>query len=266
MRNSGIVIVAIAVIAVAAAVVSSSVIISSEKNSDGDRYGIICAMSEEVEELLNSLDETDCQKIGDTQFHVGKLCGKNVVVSECGIGKVNAAMCAQTMITHFKAKWIINSGIAGTISPEVGIGNIVISTETVQHDYDYTEMGYAPGEVPNVGTVAIKADDKLRETAANAISKTTLGTKVFQGRICTGDQFIAGGDEMKKITDVFGGLCCEMEGGAIAQVSYLNKVPFVIIRAISDDVDGGGPEDFIKFEKEMSALCAKMTMEMLKEL
>ena len=263
MRNAKIVVTAIAVIIVATAAVSSSIILS---NGTEERYGIIGAMSEEVEKLISEMHETDCQKIGGTEFHVGKLCGKNVIVAECGIGKVNAAMCAQTMITHFGATAIINTGVAGTLSTDVGIGDIVISTETVQHDYDYTEMGYAPGEIPNVGTVAIKADDKLRETAAEAISRTAFGTEVFQGRVCTGDQFIAGEEEMKKITDVFGGLCCEMEGGAIAQVCFLNKVPFVIVRAISDDVDGGGPEDFEKFMKQMAALCASMTMEMLKEL
>ena len=263
MRGIGIIMAAAVAVVVMAVAVGSPALSSNETQ---ERYGIIGAMSEEVERLLDAMNETDCQKIGGTEFHVGVLSGKKVIVAECGIGKVNAAMCAQTMITHFGATAIINTGVAGTLSADVGIGNIVISTETVQHDYDYTEMGYAPGEIPNVGSVMIKADDRLRESAAKAISKTSFGTKVFQGRVCTGDQFIAGEEEMKKITDVFGGLCCEMEGGSIAQVCYLNKVPFVIVRAISDDVDGGGPADFEKFMKEMATLCANMTMEMLKEL
>ena len=260
MRGIGIIMVAAVAVVVMAVAVGSPALSSNETQ---ERYGIIGALSEEVERLLDEMNETDCQKIGDTEFHVGKLCGKNVIVAQCGEGKVNAAMCAQTMITHFGATAVINTGVAGTLSAEVTIGHIVISTEAVQHDYDYKEKTGAPGIIPNVGTVAIKADDKLRETAANAISKTAFGTVVHQGRVCTGDQFISELDEIQKIKDNFGGLCCEMEGGAIAQVCYLNKVPFVIIRAISDGLD---PEDFEKFVKEMAALCANMTMEMLKEL
>jgi adenosylhomocysteine nucleosidase len=264
--NNRIIAIAIAILVVmTSAAAVANVMTSSKDSSNGECYGIIGAMEEEVTELLNAMDETRCEKIGDITFHFGTLCGKEVVVSECGIGKVNAAIVTQLMITEFDATAIINTGVAGTLTAEVGIGHFVISSETVQHDYNLEPIGYPPGYIPNLGTAVIKADEELVKSASEAISQT-VGTIVHIGRICTGDQFIAGEEAMKKITDVFGGLCCEMEGGSIAQVCYLNHVPFVIVRAISDDVNGRGPADYDEFMREMAAICANMTMEMLKTL
>ena len=239
---------------------------SSDSKADNNVYGILGAMPEETVELLEAMDERECVKIGDREFHIGTLEGKEVVISECGYGKVNAGVSTQLMITEFGATAIINSGVAGTLDARVGIGDIVVSTDTVQHDFDMHEIGFERGLIPNVGKISIDADEELRRAAVEAISATAVGISVFEGRVCTGDQFVSGADEMKDITDVFGGMCCEMEGGAIAQVCYLNNVPFVIVRAISDNVDGEGPADYAKFEKEMAALCALMTIEMMKEL
>lgn len=259
---------ALAVVVVIAfcAMVSAPFVLSSDSNTDNNVYGIIGAMPEETATLLDAMHETKCVKIGDREFHIGTLEGKKVVISECGYGKVNAGVSTQLMITEFGVTAVINSGVAGTLDANVGVGDIVVSTDTVQQDYDMHEIGFERGLVPNVGRISIDADEKLRTAAVNAIRATAADTKVFEGRVCTGDQFVSGVDEMKDITDVFGGMCCEMEGGAIAQVCYLNNVPFVIIRAISDDVDGGGPADYAEFEKEMAALCAEMTIKMMKEL
>jgi len=255
----------VAGIAVLAMVIAPHVM-SSDSNTDNNIYGIIGAMPEETATLLDAMNETKCVKIGDREYHIGTLEGKKVVICECGYGKVNAAVSTQLMITEFGVTAVINSGVAGTLDASVGIGDIVVSTDTVQHDYDMHEIGFEHGLIPNVGHIYIDADEKLRKAAVNSISATTTGTKVFEGRVCTGDQFISGTEEMESITTVFGGMCCEMEGGAIAQVCYLNNVPFVIVRAISDNVSGEGPADYAQFEKEMAALCAAMTIEMMKEL
>jgi len=256
-----------AVIVVIVVIITAGTYVSTKSDTQNDeRFGIVGAMEEEVKIFLEEIDETDYRKIGDIEFHIGTLGGKNVVVAECGYGKVNAGICVQLMITEFNVTSVINSGVAGTLDPRVGIGNIVVSTDTVQHDYDMHEIGFEHGLIPNVNKISIKADDKLREVAVEAISKVSSETEVFEGRICTGDQFISGIDEMMPIVEAFGGLCCEMEGGAVAQVCYLNNVPFVIIRAISDNINGEGPEDYSKFEKEMADKCAKMTIEMLKAI
>ena len=240
--------------------------IHSDSNAVEEKYGIICAMDVEIELLLSSMEEDTVEKISGTDYHIGKLCGKDVVLVKCGYGKVNAAMHTQTLIDRYGVTAVINSGVAGTLDENVGIGDIVVSTETVQHDFEMTEIGWEPGLIPEVGTVAIKADAHLRQRAVTGIHAADPNIKVFQGRVCTGDQFINGEDEMHKIIDVFGGLCCEMEGGSIAQVCFLNDVPFVVIRAISDDVDGTKPEDYPAFEKQMARVCAEMTINILKAL
>ena len=265
VMNKSAALVVVAVIAVFAMAVAPYAMTSDSK-TDNNVYGIIGAMPEETATLLEAMNERECVKIGDREFHIGTLEGKKVVISECGYGKVNAGVSTQLMITEFGVTAIINSGVAGTLDARVGVGDIVVSTDTVQQDYDMHEIGFERGLIPNVGKISIDADERLRMAAVKAIRATASGAEVFEGRVCTGDQFISGADEMKDITDVFGGMCCEMEGGAIAQICYLNNVPFVIVRAISDDVDGGGPADYAQFEKEMAALCASMTIEMMKQL
>lgn len=264
MRTAVIAVIAAAIVIAASAVTVA--FIHHENDGTEEVYGIIAALDEEAELLIENMTKEKVESIGSSDYHVGELCGKSVVVVKCNMGKVNSAMCTQTLIERFGATAVINSGVAGTLSDDVDIGDIVVSTETVQHDFDASEIGYKPGEVPGTGLVAIPADPTLIETAVHSISEVAVGCQVFQGRVCTGDQFISGADEKHAITDKFGGLCCEMEGGAMAQVCFLNKVPFVVIRAISDDVDGRGPADYDEFMEEMARLCAAMTMEMLKEL
>lgn len=257
-------------LALSVIVVFSAVSYSWMTSDDGDgtveRYAIIGAMPEEVEYLIGEMDEEYSQTVGGSVYHVGTLNGKNVVIVKCGEGKVNAAMCAQACIVQFGATAVINTGVAGTLNDNVGIGDIVVSTETVQHDYELTELGYDEGYIPNVGRVAIEADETLREAAVEAISEVDLNINVFQGRVCSGDQFISGFEERNRIVTEFGGLCCEMEGGAIGQVCYLCDIPFVVVRCISDDTNGEGAEDYMAFEKEMAEICASMTLRMLGEL
>jgi len=149
MNRRNLAVTAIALLAVF--LIASGLYIATRPAAESDVrcYGILGAMPEEVGVLLDRMDETDCQTVGSIQFHIGTLAGKNVVVAECGIGKVNAAMCTQLMITRFNVTAVINSGVAGTLDAHVGIGDIVVSTETVQHDYDIHEVGYERGLIPN---------------------------------------------------------------------------------------------------------------------
>ena len=238
---------------------------SSDDKDDKEVYGIIGALDEEVEKLISTMDQDHEETVGDFVYHIGKLSGKDVVVVKSDMGKVNAAICATTLISQYNAKAIINTGVAGTLSEDVGIGDFVVSTDTVQHDFDASPIGYERGKIPNIGKISIDADKHLRETAVKVIKDNADGHDVFEGRICSGDLFVTGHEKMEDITTAFGGLCCEMEGGAVAQVCYLHDIPFVIIRAISDDVDGTGPDDYESFKKEMGRICAEMTIEMLKE-
>lgn len=201
------------------------------------KVGIIGAMDEEIASIQAAVEITCREVLAGMEFLTGTLGGKEVVLVKCGIGKVNAGICAQILITRFAVTRIINTGVAGAIDSSLKIGDIVISTDAVQHDFDATPIGFARGEVPYTGLYAFPADEKLRNEALDAVQHAADGAKVYEGRICSGDQFIASGEKKHEILKYFGGLCCEMEGAAVAQVCYLYQVPFVIIRAISDRAD-----------------------------
>ena len=227
------------------------------------KTGIIGAMDEEVATLKEALIEENIITIAGMEFHEGKLDGKDVVVVKCSVGKVNAAACAQILISVFGVDRIINTGVAGSLDAEIDIGDIVVSTEAVQHDFDLTPIGYAPGETDVDGLVAFPADSEMRETAVKAVKEAAPEINVFEGRICSGDQFIASKEKKDAIVNSFGGLCCEMEGGAIAQVCYLNNTPFVIIRAISDKADDSEEMSYEQFKEAAAIHCAAVTRYMI---
>ncbi|MBP5394313.1 MAG: 5'-methylthioadenosine/adenosylhomocysteine nucleosidase [Candidatus Methanomethylophilaceae archaeon] len=254
------------VLAVAMVIACAGVVVVDDGDAVKERYGIVGAMEEEVVTLVNNMERDNVEIIAGTEYHDGKLCGKDVVVVRSGYGKVNAAMHTQTLIDRFHVTAVINTGVAGTLTADVGIGDIVVSTDTVQHDFELVEIGFPAGVVPEVGRVNIPADPALITKAVEGIKAASPDTNVFQGRVCTGDQFISGAEEMEPIIEQYGGLCCEMEGGAVAQVCYLNGLPFVVIRAISDEVNGDGPADYDQFMAEMASLCANMTMNMLRAM
>ena len=199
--------------------------------------GIIGAMEEEIAALREAMEITGTETIAGMEFAVGKLRGTDAVVVQSGIGKVNAGVCAQILITHFGAHEIIN------------IGDIVISTDAVQHDYDVSPIGFRRGEIPYTGLYAFPADAGLRERAHRAAEKFSAEVRCYEGRVCSGDQFIASKAQKSGIIETFGGLCCEMEGAAVAQVCHLNRVPWVIIRAISDKADDSGKFSFETFKR-----------------
>ena len=229
-----------------------------------EKYGIIGAMEPEVISLQKSLSDVKTEVIADMKFVSGKLGETEAVVVKCGMGKVNAAICAHTLINRYGVTKVINTGVAGSLDNRIDIGDIVVSTEAVQHDYDVSIIGFKKGEIPYTGLAAFPADPALHEEAVKAIRETAPEIKVFEGRICSGDQFIASSEQKQQIIDNFGGLCCEMEGAAVAQTCYLNHVPYVILRAISDKADHSEEISFDQFAETAAKRCAAIVHAMVK--
>lgn len=222
--------------------------------------GIICALSIEVEELTKSLENKQENTYAKMKYISGTINGKEVVMTECGIGKVNAAMSTQVMIDRYNPDVIINSGIAGSVSKELKIGDIVISKDCVQHDFDGTQMGDPKGLIQyNDETridipVSVDVAQKLFEAC-----KDIENTNVKLARIATGDIFVADKAMRQSVADEFDAVACEMEGGAVAQVCYRNEVPCAVLRCISDDFDENDFMDFMEFrflaaDKSMTAI------------
>ncbi|GIM29326.1 5'-methylthioadenosine/S-adenosylhomocysteine nucleosidase [Clostridium polyendosporum] len=208
--------------------------------------GIIGAMSEELEILLKDMNLKKSETKANMTFHEGNLWGKDVVAVVCGIGKVNAAICTQILISEYNVDNIINVGVAGGIGKDIYPGDVVIADSLVQHDVDTTVFGDKYGQIPRLDTFDFKCDSKLIEVAQQAC-KELSEIKSFTGRIVTGDQFIASIEKIQWLASEFEAFACEMEGGSIAHVCYLNQVPFVVIRSISDNANNGAHMDFQKF-------------------
>ena len=195
------------------------------ERSPHETIGIIGAMDSEVEALKGAIDLKKTTKIAEMEFCEGTLGDKSVVVVKCGMGKVNAGICAHTLINDFGCKKIINTGVAGSLDGRLDIGDIVVSTDAVQHDFTVEAIGFAKGEIPYTGLSAFPADEKMRRAAVDAVKSSAPDVHVYEGRVCSGDQFISTSAQKEKITSDFGGLCCEMEGGAVGQVCAANGVP-----------------------------------------
>src|SRR5699024_3740061 len=213
------------------------------------RIGIIGAMEEEVSRLKEMMEQVTIRKKASMEFNLGILNGKEVVVVRSGIGKVNAGICTQILVDDFQVDGIINTGIAGSLKNEINIGDIVISTDALQHDVDAREFGYEPGQIPRMDVLAFKADLQMIEQAEVSSHEVNPEVGVFKGRVVSGDQFIADRRVKENIIEKFQGYCTEMEGAAIAQAAYLNHVPFVVIRSISDKADDSASVDYPAFEK-----------------
>ena len=210
--------------------------------------GIIGAMDEEVLEIKNALTDVSVETVTGMDFYRGKVNGKEVVVVRSGIGKVNAAVCSQILVDRFGVEAIVNTGIAGSLRAEINIGDIVLSTDSVQHDMDATGFGYPAGQIPRMDTFAFPADEKLLNLAKECCARVNPDIQAFTGRVVSGDQFISDKEKKQWLTETFDGSCTEMEGAAIAQVCYLNHVGCLIIRAISDKADDSANMDYQEFE------------------
>jgi len=239
------------------------------------RFGIIAPMQIEAEHIIAAMEDARCETVGGIEFTLGKIRMANdhadgeigeadVVVAVCGIGKVFAAMCAQTMIVTYHPDCIINTGVAGSLSRDIGVGDVVIAEDVVEHDFDTTAFGDPAGLIPTLNVIKMHCSDKLRmsvlrNAAAHVLEGT--GTKVFTDRvIATGDQFIADPGKKQWIAETFGASVCEMEGGAVGQVCTANGVPFAIVRTMSDSADGGAVEDYPSFAKKAAGISAKIVI------
>lgn len=212
--------------------------------------GIIGAMEVEVARLKEDMEISREVKKAGMEFCEGMLMGQKAVVVRSGIGKVNAAVCTQILVDEFQVDAVINTGIAGSLNADINIGDIVISTDVLHHDMDAVNFGYEPGQIPQMDVFSFAADEALAAKAEAVCHEVNPEIAVFRGRVVSGDQFIADKATKNRITEQFHGFCTEMEGAAIAQASYLNEVPFVIIRAISDKADDSASEDYPTFEKK----------------
>lgn len=210
--------------------------------------GIICAMQIEADGIIALCENVKTITHAKMKFTLGTLHGKDVCIVVCGVGKVNAAMCALMLIEKYKPDIVLNSGVAGSLSPIVGIGDIVVATKSVEHDMNGTALGDKQGEItfPD-GNMMFFECDKQASTLLAAICKEIPDTKVAQGIIASGDIFVSDRKQRFKINDRFGALACEMEGAAIGHVCVRCEVPYGIIRAISDDLDENKGMDFVKF-------------------
>ncbi len=231
-----------------------------------EKIGIIGAMETEVAALKAAASVTKTTEIASMEFCEGTLGGKPVVIVQCGMGKVNAGICAHTLIREFGCTRILNTGVAGSLDAGLNIGDIVVSTDAVQHDFTVEAIGFGKGEIPYTGLSAFPADETLRGEAVRAVQAVAPEIQVVEGRVCSGDQFISTVEQKNRIIADFGGLCCEMEGAAIAQTCYLDHTPFVVIRAISDKPDGGGAEDYDAFQALAAEHCAKIVQYMVEHL
>jgi len=221
--------------------------------------GIIGAMDVEVRDLRADMTDLRSEKHASMEFCIGRLNGKDVVVVRSGVGKVNAAVCTQILSDIYKVDAVINTGVAGSLRAEINIGDIVVSTDAIQHDMEATCFGYEPGEVPQMGKRTFDADEKLRALIVKTCHEVNPDIGVFEGRVASGDRFVAGDENKRHIREVYGGCCTEMEGCAIAQAAWLNHIPFVIIRAISDKADGSAVMDYDEFEAKAAVHCLRLT-------
>ncbi len=207
--------------------------------------GIIAAMDVEMKSLRSYMENTETEVISDIRFVRGTLEGKDVVTAVCGIGKVFAALCAQTMILHYQPRCIINTGVAGTLTDALTIGSIAVSSAVVQHDMDTSPLGDPVGLISGINKVELPAD-RLLTGQLSACAKV-MGIKTATGVIASGDQFVASAERKAFIVEHFKAIACEMEGAAVGQVCYVNKVPFCVLRAISDSADGSSYMDYPTF-------------------
>lgn len=224
--------------------------------------GIIGAMDEEVAKIKEAMSEVTVTSVAGMDFYQGKLGGRDAVVVRSGIGKVNAGMCTQILADRFAVTAVINTGIAGSLRNEINIGDIVLSTDSVQHDVDASGFGYPLGQIPRVDTYSFPADEELRNLALECNQKVNPEIQAFTGRVVSGDQFISDKAKKQCLIEQFNGSCTEMEGAAIAQAAYLNGIPYLVIRAISDKADDSAGMDYKEFEEKAIRHSVNLLLEM----
>ncbi|WP_209443639.1 5'-methylthioadenosine/adenosylhomocysteine nucleosidase [Paenibacillus camerounensis] len=207
--------------------------------------GLIGAMDEEIELLLSSMENKQTTVKAGVSYYTGDIFGKRAVLCKSGVGKVNAAVTTQILIGQFGVSKVLFTGVAGAVHPGLNIGDIVISQECIQHDMDATALGYARGVIPYQEVSVFKADSVLVKLAEKACIE--LEQHFVTGTVLSGDQFIASSSVVESLYKELNGACAEMEGAAVAQVCYMNAIPFVIIRSMSDKADGSAHVNYREF-------------------
>lgn len=231
-----------------------------------NKIGIIGAMDLEVDSLKAEMTVSRVEKKAGMAFYEGTLNDVPVVIVRCGIGKVNAALCVQVLADVFEVTHVINTGVAGSLNAKLDIGDILISTDALHHDMDATIFGYQPGEVPQMGFREFSADRRMADLAKAACEKVNPDIHAIQGRVVSGDQFISNKEVKQRLIDLYAGDCTEMEGAAIAHGAYLNGIPFVIIRAISDKADDTSEVEYPVFEAAAAKHSAALVKEMVRSI
>ncbi len=230
-------------------------------------YGIIGAMDTEIQMIREQMDYCRTNSLYGLTFYQGRVCGMDVVVAKCGIGKVNAARCAQILIDRSNPDYLINTGVAGGIGPDLKLGDMVLSTDLVQHDFRMAALGCVDGcqtlEGPKDKPTLFHADESLLSRFEKVAREMAGETAIHRGRIATGDTFVADRETKQKLFETYGALACEMEGGAVAQVAQAAGVPFLVVRAISDLADGSASESYAAFERHAAHLSASMLLKFL---
>ena len=226
--------------------------------------GVIGAMEEEVASLINQMEDAESKTMAGMTFNKGKLWNQDAVVVQSGIGKVNMAICTQILVNIYGVDMLINTGVAGGLYKDINVGDIVISSDALQHDFDVTGLGYKKSVIPGMETSVFTADTELVEMAKEACEIVNPEIQCFVGRVVTGDQFISDKEKKKWLTDTFAGYCTEMEGAAIAQVCYFNHIPFLIVRAISDKADDSASMDYPTFEAQAIRHSVNLMAEMIR--
>lgn len=214
--------------------------------------GIICALESELSPVLRNMEVKETVKKAGMTFHSGRIGSTDIVGVICGVGKVNAAVCAEILIEIFGCTHIINVGIAGGLKEDIYPLDFVLSTELIQHDVDATAFGERKGQIPNLDTFSFKADEKIVADLLDISSKS--GIRMHQGIIVSGDQFIADAEKCRRLISDFDASACEMEGAAVAQVCYLNRIPFAVLRSISDNANNNAHMDYSDFKHAASEI------------
>lgn len=227
--------------------------------------GIIGAMDVEVDGIKKNIEDCKTEVISGIKFCYGKISGKDIVVAKSGEGKVNSAMTTQTMIMRFKPDFIVNSGVAGGLHPDMKVMDIAVADSVCQHDFDISPLGYKPGYIPQVEQVEMKCDQNLN-TIIEKCAKKVCDNKIFKGIIASGDQFIASDAQRNKIKNIFGAIAAEMEGASIGHVCALNNTRFTVLRVISDNADGNADMSFDVFAKKASDISINIMLEFIKEM
>jgi adenosylhomocysteine nucleosidase len=224
-------------------------------------------MDEEVDALIEAMESTGgaVTKAGMV-FHAGVLRGVEAVVVRSGIGKVNAAVCAQILIDDYHVDALVQSGIAGSLNKDIHIGDVVLSRDTVHHDVQAGAFGYPPGQIPRMDTFAFEADAKLLAAAQRSAAKALPDVPVHVGRVLSGDIFIKDQEHKDRIAQTLHGDAVEMEGAAVGQAAYLNNTPYLVIRVISDNADQDANIDYALFERMAAGRSVALTLALVEEL